>query len=665
MSTQIKTACPLDCYDACAFLATVDDGRVVKLEGNPEHPITRGTICGRGRRLVDRLYAADRLLTPRKRTPMGWEDISWSQALDEITAEIRRTLSEDGHHGLMHCYDWGSGTVLKNLNQRFFYALGGGTETVGSLCWDAGLKAQNYDFGQARSHAPEDLLNSSVIVLWGRNAPVTNMHMMPFIRAALDAGARLVVINPLPTDVDRRAHLRITPRPGTDGALAFAVLKLCIEHRWLDTEFLATRSTGWTELVTVLAKTSVAELLRECEVGLEQAEQLADWYGRGGPVATLLGIGLQRYAGGGQAVRCIDALAAATGQVGKPGGGVQYANREMGQYFDQDILSRRHGADVREFSRGRLAEALETAEPPISTMFVTRTNPLTQVPNTKRLERALAKVRCKVVIDQFMTRTAEFADYVLPCTNVLEEEDIAFTTMWHSFAGYVHPVVPARGEAKPDWQIFRELALRMGVGEVYDGWPELWLRQAFQPLEDAGENFNQFREKGFVQTPTSDVCFGDGDFPTPSGRFEFYSTRAEADGHPSTATYVAPARKRGEYPLTLISSHPRKSENSQHADFPLLPKMPTIVLHRDAARARNIEAGDIVRVFNERGSMKAIAALFEDGNRDAVLLESGWWSSTQTINDLTPNTLADLGDQSAQYDCECEVHLVTTTNDDE
>ncbi|WAH41944.1 molybdopterin-dependent oxidoreductase [Alicyclobacillus fastidiosus] len=657
----IKTACPLDCYDGCSIHATVEQNGRLRLEGNPNHPITRGALCNRGRRLGARRDGEDRILYPMKREGGEWVQISWAQAYREIGSEIRNALTRYGHHAILHAFDWGSGALLKSLNQRFFYQLGGCTETVGSLCWEAGLEAQRYDFGQARSHAPDDMVrNSQGIVVWGRNVATTNVHMMPFIKEAQARGAKLAVVNPLATDVARRADLCVYPRPGTDALLALGVLRICRDQGTLDNAFVEHRSVGWALLSEHLEQYDPERVSRETNVPVDQIQSLADFYGRLGPVTTLLGIGMQRYAGGGNAIRAIDALAAATGHVGVPGGGVNYAQRGMSAFIDEDALTGRSGADVREFVRGNQALEIMQSDPPIQVLFVTRTNPLTQVPDSASLRKAYAGIGCKVVIDMYMTETAKAADYVLPCTSVLEEEDVTFTTMWHPYMSYIHPVVPPKGDAKPEWRIFAELAEELGIGERMAGTVAAWLNTALRPLFQHGVTLEQLREEGFVRLPVEEVPFSDGVFLTPSGKFEFASDTARSEGHSSVATYLPPRRAHGfgEHKYTLLTTHPRKHENSQRQQMAPAAEYPTVEVSRRIADARGIQAGDRVRVYNDKASLIGVAKVREEGHPYTVQMESGWSGQGVSINDFTDVDPADFGQQTTQYDCACSVELV-------
>ncbi|MCL6598785.1 MAG: molybdopterin-dependent oxidoreductase [Alicyclobacillus macrosporangiidus] len=659
---KVKTACPLDCWDTCSILAEVEDGRVVRLEGDPDHPITRGFLCTKGRRLHERLYAPHRVLHPLKKVNGRWERVTWEQALDEIADRIRDTLDHDGHHAILHAYDWGSGTLLKNLIQRFFYLLGGCTETVGSLCWEAGLEAQRYDFGQARSHAPEDLENAAAVVVWGRNVSVTNIHMTPFIKRASAKGARLAVVNPLPTDLDARADLLVHPRPGSDGALALGALRVCRDEGWLDAEFLSEHSVGWERLAASLDAFDLATVTALTDVPAETIRALAAFYGQTRPVSTLLGLGMQRYPGGGNTVRAIDALCAATGQIGLPGGGVQYANRAMPQFFDEDALTGRSRARVREFSRGTQAQEILSADPPIRMLFVTRTNPLTQVPDAAALEKAYATIPCKVVVDQFLTRTAEMADYFLPCTHALEDEDLVYSTMWHGYVTYMHRVVAPQGQVLPDWEIFARLADRLGFGDQMRKPIDEWFRLALAPAAKHGITLERLREEGTVRLPVPEVPWADRRFLTPSGKYEFFSATAVAEGHPGHAVYVPRQEMPSEHAYySLLTIHPRLSQNSQHRDAPRLPEHPVAEVPPEIAACEGLQDGQLARLWNDQAELVVRVKVRSGGHPGTIRLESGWWGQGITINHLTKAHQADFGNQTAQYDCVCSIAPLPAT----
>jgi len=665
---KIKTACPLDCWDVCSIIAEVEDGVIKKLVGNPHHPITQGFLCGKGRGLKDRQASENRLLYPLKKVDGHWQTIAWDQAYTEISEKLQQAIANSGHHSILHVFDWGTGAVLKNLNQRFFYLMGGCSETVGSLCWDAGLEAQRYDFGEARSHAAHDLVNASAVVVWGRNVANTNIHMMPFLKAAQANGAQIVIVNPLPTDLDGRATLCITPRPGSDGALALGVLRVCRDEGWLDEEFLTHHSVGWENLSVYLDGFDAKTVERLTDVPKENIVRLAEIYGQGRVVSTLLGIGMQRYPGGGNAIRSIDALAGATGHIGKSGGGVQYANREMLAYLNQECLTERSGKNIREFTRGGQASEIMNANPPVEVMIINRTNPVTQVPDTEALQQAYATVPCKVVIDMFMTPTAELADYVLPCTSVLEEEDFTFSTMWHSIVSYIAPVLPAKGESKPDWEIFADLAHRLGFGELMRKPINEWLQMVLNPLVAEGLDLAHLMEKGWLEIPHPPVSWSDFKFKTPTRKFEFYSETAVHDGQSGHAVFI-PSHETSKigkfdknndefmhsYPYALLTVHPRLSQNSQHRDAPDLPLLPIADVSQEIALERDLRDGDEAVIWNDKAQLHVQIRLTQRGHPQTVKIESGWWGQGLTINHFTKTYRADFGQQTAQYDCTCDI----------
>jgi len=659
--TKIKTACPLDCFDVCSVIATVENGHITRLDGDPTHPITQGFLCGKGRKLRDRMYASDRILQPQKRVGETWQTISWAQAYEEIAAHMKTAIDRYGHWSILHAYDWGSGAVLKNLNQRFFYLLGGCTETVGSLCWDAGLEAQRYDFGQARSHSPEDLTNTHAVVVWGRNVANTNIHMIPFIKQAQARGARLVVVNPLPTDLDNRATFRVAPRPGTDGLLAMGVLKHCIDQGWLDDDFIRAHSLGFAEYADSLSALTLKDVSEQTEVPVQDIVRLAEIYGTIQPVTTLLGIGLQRYPGGGNAIRAIDALAAATGHVGVPGGGVNYANRMIPEFLDQEALTSRDTANVRPFTRGGQADEIMAATPPIEVMFVTRTNPLTQVPDSARLLAAYATVPCKIVIDMFMTATAAHADYVLPCTSVLEEEDFTFSTMWHAHVSYINRVADPLGETKPDWLIFTELAAHLGIGEAMKKPIDAWMTDVLAPVAAQGYDLATLRARGTIALPVPEVPWQDYQFRTPSGKFEFVSDLAKSEGQSPYATVVETheiglgGQSARKFPFALLTIHPRLYQNSQQPQAQGEEVRPVVELSPDVALSKHIADGDTVRVWNEQAEVLATARIRAGGHAKTVKMESGWWGQGLSSNHFTKTYQADFGQQTAQYDCACDI----------
>lgn len=661
----VKTACPLDCWDCCSMVAYVEDGKLLKVEGDPDHPITQGSLCVKGKRLVDRLYHPERVLSPKKKQGGKWVDITWEQAFREIADKMQNAKAQYGPTAIMHTFDSGSGGLLKELEARFFNLFGGYSQTVGSLCWEAGLEAGRYDMGVSLSHDPADHLNSRAIVVWGRNVSVTNMHMMPFIKAARKKGAKLIVINPLPTDLTAGADLHISPRPGTDGALALAVSRILLDSGRYHREFTDHHAAGFTEFADYLRQQSVEALCAACEVSVEDAGKLADLYAEG-PVTTLLGLGMQRYANGGNTIRAINALAAMSGNIGVVGGGVNYANRIWSKWFDWDTLTLPHRRTAyRAISKVEQAEEILKADPPVQVLFVTRSNPVGQIGNRQRTLAAYNSIDCVVLMDMFMHDTAEAADYFLPCTSVFEEEDILFSSMWHPYLTYVNQVVAPHGQAKSDWEIFAGIADELGYGDEFRQPIHQWMETVLKPLQEVGISLEQLQKEHVVKAPDEAISWQDWNFATPSGKYEFYSTTAEAEGQTPLPVYQPPRESRennpklaAQYPFQLLTIHPRHSLNAQHYMLKR-PEQPVVEVSEELAYSKGLSNGDQVRVFNGRGELRGTVKIKPGMHPQTVVTEQGWWNQMgASVNDLTSNETADLGISIAVYDCLCDVQRI-------
>lgn len=659
----IRTACPLDCWDACGMIAHVQDGRLLKVEGDPDHPITQGTLCGKGRKLVNRLYHEERVLHPLKKVEGEWQPISWEQAFTEISEKMKLAREQYGPTSVMHHYDYGSSGLLKVLEHRFFNLFGGFTDTIGSICWGAGLEAHKYDFGYAKSHLPEDLAaHTDLFVIWGRNVSVTNMHMMPFIKQAMKRGAELVIIDPCQTDLSKNAVRQLQPRPGTDGALALGMARHLIDLGLVDEAFVTERSLGYDTFAEyVLREWTVERAAEVTDVAAEDIRWLAERYGSGEAVATLQGLGMQRYANGGNMIRLIDALVAMSGNVGRSGGGVHYGNQI--HKFDYEALMKTEARQAyRAFTKVTQADeilAVQESEQPVKVLFCTRANPVGQLPETGKTVRAYETIETVVVMDMFLHDTGMMADYFLPCTTVFEEEDIMYTSMWHPYMTYVNRVLEPLGETKPDWEIFHGLADKLGFAEDFGSDVHRWMEEAMAPLAQAGVTRERLQEEGVMTAHVEPVAWADYAFATPSGKYEFASSLAVQAGASAIPVYEEPvesplrdrelARK---YPYHLLTIHPRRSLNSQYFHVVKMPERPVVEISSVMAEETGLAEGDLVRVFNDRGEILGNVKIAEGQQRRTVKIEEGWWGSRGTaLNALTSNRRTDLGIGSTQYDC--------------
>ncbi|MEC0766388.1 molybdopterin-dependent oxidoreductase [Bacillus atrophaeus] len=660
MSKVHQSACPLNCWDSCGFLVTVENEKVKKVDGDPHHPITEGKICGRGRMLETKTNAPERLRYPMKKQNGEFVRISWYQALDEIADRMQKIKETAGTTAVLHSHDYANNGLLKALDQRFFNGYGGVTEIVGSICWGSGIEAQSWDFGRSYGHGPLDIYNSKHVIVWGRNVSRTNMHLYHHLQQVKKQGATLTVIDPIFNPTAKLADRYISVKPGMDGWLAAGVLKILIQSGKTNEDFIRNHSFGFEEVASLLASVSLEEIIVKTETSIEELQYLAGLYADG-PTATFMGLGMQRYKNGGGTIRWIDALVAASGNVGIKGGGANFGNVQIGESFAKPKLTLPElKTQSRTFSMMTQAEEILTAaDPAIEMIIVTCGNPLTQVPNTNKVKEAFEKVPMTVAIDSILTDTAKLCDYVLPTATVFEEEDIYYSSMYHHFVQYGKKLVEPQGEAKSDSWIWAELAERLGFGELFEYSTEEFLQMGLSSLEKEGVTLERLKEKGHLPLPVKEVPWDDYKFLTPSGKFEFVSSAAEKKGYSGLPQLDVPeesafhdSRLAEKYPYTLLSIHPQRSNHSQHVPF--IEKMQHIQvdISPDIADEQAVQDGDVVVIFNERGRLEGKAKIMKQAHPKTINIDEGMWSAFGgSVNTLTKDTNSDNGMGSTLFDC--------------
>lgn len=660
MSKVHQSACPLNCWDSCGFLVTVENEKVKKVDGDPHHPITEGKICGRGRMLETKTNAPERLRYPMKKQNGEFVRISWCQALDEIADRMQKIKETAGTTAVLHSHDYANNGLLKALDQRFFNGYGGVTEIVGSICWGSGIEAQSWDFGRSYGHGPLDIYNSKHVIVWGRNVSRTNMHLYHHLQQVKKQGATLTVIDPIFNPTAKLADRYISVKPGMDGWLAAGVLKILIQSGKTNEDFIRNHSFGFDEVASLLASVSLEEIIVKTETSIEELQYLAGLYADG-PTATFMGLGMQRYKNGGGTIRWIDALVAASGNVGIKGGGANFGNVQIGESFAKPKLTLPElKTQSRTFSMMTQAEEILTAaDPAIEMIIVTCGNPLTQVPNTNKVKEAFEKVPMAVAIDSILTDTAKLCDYVLPTATVFEEEDIYYSSMYHHFVQYGKKLVEPQGEAKSDSWIWAELAKRLGFGELFKYSTEEFLQMGLSSLEKEGVTLERLKEKGHLPLPVKEVPWDDYKFLTPSGKFEFVSSAAEKKGYNGLPQLDVPeesafhdSRLAEKYPYTLLSIHPQRSNHSQHVPF--IEKMQHIQvdISPDIADEQAVQDGDVVVIFNERGRLEGKAKIMKQAHPKTINIDEGMWSAFGgSVNTLTKDTNSDNGMGSTLFDC--------------
>jgi|WetSurMetagenome_2_1015567.scaffolds.fasta_scaffold04671_2 anaerobic selenocysteine-containing dehydrogenase len=632
---EVRTICMRDCPDACSILATVEDGRVIRQRGDPDHGVTRGFLCARGNAYLKRQYDPARLRSPLRRTAHGWERLSWEDALDLVAEKLVRCRDAWGPRSILAVHYSGMrGWVAKVLTRLFWAHVGGVTMSRGGLSIETLGAAQAADFGADDTHAPQDLAHSRAFVLWGKNVAVTHLHWAAFITEARKRGAPVHVIDPVCTATAKQADRFYQIRPGTDGLLALGVARRLLERQALDTAFISAHTAGFEAYRRLVLTRSLADIAQATDLSMAQIDEIADCYVATKPVATLIGLGPSYWPRGGASVRLIDALAALSGNIGIPGGGVgtSFFARPP---FDWSILDAAPTSAGRHVRLPYLGDDLFAAsEPPLKLGWIAGANPAATVPNTTRVKEGLGALEYLVVVDQFLTATAELAHLVLPCTTYLETEDLV-TTFGHTWLGLAQAAVPPEGEARSDATILQGLAVRLGFGPVLAGTPEVWMRRLLGPLAAHGVTLETLRQGPQPNPLTPTVPFADHRFRTPSGRFEFLDE------------FAPPAPLSGG--LHLVATKTLRMVNSQILPEDL-PAEPTVAMHPETVALLGVTGGQRVRVVSSAGAVEARLAADAAVRRDVVLFNPALWQGDLSgVNQLREARVTDLGESAALH----------------
>ena len=632
---EVRTICMRDCPDACSIIATVEEGRVIRQRGDPDHGVTRGFLCARGNAYLKRQYDPARLRHPLRRTSRGWDRLSWDQALDLLAEKLTHYRDAWGPQSILAVHYSGMrGWVAKVLTRLFWAQVGGVTMSRGGLSIETLGAAQAADFGGDGTHAPEDLANSRAVVLWGKNVAVTHLHWAAFITAARKRGAPLYVIDPVCTATAKGADRFYQVRPGTDGILALGVARRLLERKAADEAFLAEHTAGFAAYRRVVFAYSLDDIAQATDLSVAQIDEIADCYAATKPVATLIGLGPSYWPRGGASVRLIDALAALSGNIGVAGGGAgtSFFRRPP---FDWAVLDAAPASAGRHVLLPRLGdEILAATDPPLKLGWIAGANPAATVPNTTRVKEALHALEYLVVVDQFLTATAELAHLVLPCTTYLETDDLV-TTYGHTWLGLAQAAVPPEGEARPDAAILQALAERLGFGPALAGTPEAWMRRLLGPLAAHGVTLETLRQGPQRNPLVSTVPFADRRFRTPSGRFEFLGEFAPP----------APLSQG----LHLVATKTLRMLNSQILPEDL-PAEPTVAMHPERVSRLGLADGQRVRVVSSVGAVEARLAVDAAVHRDVVLFNPALWRGDLSgVNQLREAWVTDLGESAAMH----------------
>ncbi|WJR76692.1 molybdopterin-dependent oxidoreductase [Bradyrhizobium sp. NP1] len=638
MAEKIYTSCTLDCPDGCGIVAHVEDGRVIRLEGHPDHEFTRGYLCAKTYRFPRRLYSAERQLYPLARADgtihSPWVRIEWDDALDRIAAGIEALKQSDGPLSIMHYQRTGSWGATKKLSHRFWNLLGGVTTTSGSLCSGAARAGQKLDFGTRLGHDPSDMLNSRLVVLWGRNPLATNLHVVPLLKSVREQGGRVILVDPVRSESATLCDQHIQPRVASDAALALALAKIILAEGLEDKAFIAHHTHGFAGYCKLIERHSLEGLSAACGIAIPDLQCVAREYATTRPASILLGWGLNKYKNSAEIFRCVDALAAICGQIGVAGGGVSHGF-DTQRLFDKSLDASDRASHHRAIPEPLLGRGLlEAKDPPIRMLFVNGGNPVNQSPNSNLVARALRQLECVVVVDSFLTDTTDYAHLFLPTTTFLEEED-ALVSWGHNILGGVNAAIPPLGESRSDLRIYQDLAARLGLAEEMAGTPRQWLERILAPLTKKGVSVDELM-KGPVRCPVAPlVPFSDRRFPTPSGRFEFV-----------TDVDIVP-RVDADFPLTFVTNFSKKWLLSQMLETEH-PKTASIRVGEEAARKAGIANGEIALLRSAVGELRVEVLVDPRVGADMVIMPVGTWMKRGGgANVLTEDVMSNFGEMAA------------------
>jgi len=695
MKKLVHAACPHDCPDACAVLITVDNGRATKVQGDPAHPVTRGFLCAKVAKYLDRVYSPDRVLYPMRRirakgvsTPTAgqrpaFERISWDEALNEIVERLRQIATEFGPEAILP-YSYGGTLGVLNgasMDRRFFHRLGA-SQLARNICSAAGEAGLKSVLGVKIGTEPEQFRESRYIIAWGANIHGNNVHLWPFIEEARRKGAKLVVIDPYKTRTAKCADWYLPINPGTDAALAMGMMHVIIGEEKHDADYVAQHTIGFEQLREKVREYNPERVEKWTGIAAEDIVRLAREYATVRPAVIRMNYGVQRSEGGGMATRAITMLPCITGSWQEVGGGLQLSvsgswNLKRDELENAELMTQTLGRPARVVNMVELGQALNQLDnPPVKALFVYNSNPAAVCPNHNQVIRGLQRPDLFTVVhEQFFTDTTDYADIVLPATTFFEHRDLV-TSYGHYYLQLSQQAIEPLGECRSNVELFQLLAKRMGFKEaLFDESVDEMIDKAFMSSNPWLKGIDRERlerdafarlEFGGLGEPF--LPFANGGFQTPSGKAELYSESLRAQGLDPVAEFVPPRESRhgssaSSFPLELLA---RKADNFLNSTFSNIPTVQTmeevglLEMHATDAGRRGIQDGDRVRVFNSRGDLYLRARVNGAVQPGVVGASLNWAKLTpegRNINALTSEKLTDMGNSATFYSVLVEVEL--------
>ncbi len=721
MKRVVHAACPHDCPDACGVLITIEAGRASKIQGDPEHPVTRGFLCAKVAKYLDRVYSPERVLYPMRRVgPKGstasagegaratqsWERISWNEALDEIAHRLRGIVAEYGSESILP-YSYGGTLGALNgasMDRRFFHRLGA-SQLERSICSTAGEEGLKSVIGIKLGTEPEQFAHSRYIIAWGSNIHGNNVHLWPFIEEARRHGAKLVVIDPYRTRTAKCADWYLPIHPGTDAALALGLMNVIIKENLFDADYVSRHTVGFEDLKARAERYSPDKVAHWTGISAGDIRKLAREYATERPSVIRVNYGIQRSERGGMSMRAVTMLPCLIGSWKDIGGGLQLSlsgsfglNKEALEM--PELMQKALGRPARIVNMVQLGSVLNSlTAPPIQALFVYNSNPAAVCPNHNEVVRGLKRPDLFTVVhEQFFTDTTDYADIVLPATTFFEHKDLQ-TAYGHYYLQVSNQAMDPVGECRSNVEMFRALALRMGFEdecfhETLDSMIDRALESPNPRLQgitrDRLEQEHRIRlnfentknhvgtdafvrpaEHSEAENTAPYLPFAQGNFPTPSGKAEFYSETLKRQGLDPVVAFTPPKESRhgsgskaAGFPLELLARKPDNHLNSSFANLPSVremePWLGDLEMHPSDAQARGVRDGDRIRAFNSRGEI-TLQAWVDGAVPPGVVAARLDWARFSpgggNINVLTSEKLTDLGNAATFYSVCVEVEL--------
>lgn len=655
---KISHGCTLDCADCCKFNVYVKNDDIIKIEGDKEHPYTKGFICKKGLAHLKRLNHSKRIYKPLIKINDKWKEIEFDEAINIMVKKLSYYKSKFGSKSILYYEQYGNGTVLKSIGEKFFNFYGGVSLSKGGPCWSAGIAAQKLDFGDSRSHSLEDMLNSKNIFVWGKNPANTTIHTMQMIKMAKEKGSKIIVIDPIETATAKLADKYIKIKANGDKALALAMGQIIIKNKLYDEKYIKLYVNGFEEYKSYILSLNIKDLSKECGVEISTIEELVKLYCQ--KYSTiLLGFGMQKYKNGGMTIRLIDALGAITGQIGFSGGGVNYANKVYPKILNTDPYDSEKFSSNRYYYTNEISEFIEKCNLgntyykndifinheddkgdyelniPIKMAIITKSNLLNQLANINNLKRALSKVEFKVCFDMFITDTVKECDLFIPVTSQLESEDLLFSSMMNPYLVYNEKILEPQEKLMDEYYFFMEVAKRLKMSNYPIVTKKEYLEKVIYPLKNINSDISLEYLKNNYFTLHKDVAWSDKNFVNESGKFEIINCeeikKFEANKYKDISK------------LRLLTNHGRDSLSSQH--FMDDDGIAIAYINEKEVKRFNINNNEIIYLKSENGQIKVKINIDKSIGDNIVMMFVGWWERHGNPNFLTNSGISDIGGQ--------------------